>query len=150
MRLFALWRLSSKLYRGGIKLLAHIVEIVYNILAGNAISGRAVIGKGTVFFHRGVGCVVHRKAVIGENCNIMQNVTIGERFREGKRGGCVPKIGNNVTIGAGAVLLGGIKVGNNAIIGANAVVLTDVPDSAIAVGVPAVIKEQHGSGNGLN
>lgn len=142
MKLFGLWRLSSKLYRGGVTFLAHSVEIVYNVLAGNAISGRTAIGKGTIFFHRGVGCVVHRKAVIGENCKIMQNVTIGERFHEGKQGGCVPKIGNNVTIGAGAVLLGGIRIGNNAIIGANAVVLKDVPDSAIAVGVPAVIKEQ--------
>lgn len=125
------------------------MEIVYNILAGNGISGLEAIGKGTVFFHRGIGCVVHRKAVIGEFCKTMQNVTIGERFHEGKQGGSVPEIGNNVTIGAGAVLLGGIKIGNNVIIGANAVVLNDVPDNAIAVGVPAKIKEQSDKGNSL-
>lgn len=77
MNLFLLWQLNSKLYRGGLPLLAHVVKIVYNILAGNGISGRVAIGKGTVFFHRGIGCVVHRKEVTGEFCKIMQNVTIG-------------------------------------------------------------------------
>jgi serine O-acetyltransferase len=51
-----------------------------------------------------------------------------------------PVIGNNVDIGAGAKLLGPIKIGDNVIIGANAVVLCDVPANSIAVGVPATIK----------
>ncbi len=58
------------------------------------------------FEHHGLGCVVHNKAIIGSNCKIFQNVTIG----------------------------------NNVYIGANAVVLRDVPDNSIAVGVPAKIK----------
>ena len=49
-------------------------------------------------------------------------------------------IGDNVDIGAGAKLLGPIRIGNNVVIGANAVVITDVPDDSIAVGVPAIIK----------
>lgn len=56
------------------------------------------------------------------------------------RGG-VPVIGNNVHIGAGAVLLGDISIGNNVFIGANAVVLEDIPNDSIAVGIPARIKK---------
>lgn len=52
----------------------------------------------------------------------------------------VPKIGNNVQIGCGAVIIGNVTIGNNVYIGANAVVLKDVPDNSIAVGVPAKIK----------
>ncbi len=48
--------------------------------------------------------------------------------------------GNNVDIGTGAKVLGSIRIGNNVIIGANAVVLVDVPDNCLAVGVPATIK----------
>lgn len=53
-----------------------------------------------------------------------------------------PRIGNNVMIGAGAVILGDISVGDNSIIGANSVVLENVPENSIAVGVPAVIKRR--------
>jgi serine O-acetyltransferase len=55
---------------------------------------------------------------------------------------CAPIFGDNVDIGAGAKILGNIKIGNNVTIGANAVVLCDVPDNAIAVGVPAKIKQK--------
>ena len=54
-----------------------------------------------------------------------------------------PVFGNNVDIGTGAKILGSIRIGNNVIIGANAVVLMDVPDNSLAVGVPAVIKARH-------
>ena len=78
--------------------------------------------------------------VIGTNCTIFQQVTIGDVRRCGQEGKPVPVIGNNVEIGAGAKVLGGIRVGDGAKIGANAVVLQDVPPGAIAVGIPARIK----------
>ena len=53
---------------------------------------------------------------------------------------CAPQFGNNVDIGTGAKVLGNIRIGNNVLIGANAVVIQDVPDNSIAVGVPAVVK----------
>ncbi|MNG29745.1 Serine acetyltransferase [compost metagenome] len=71
--------------------------------------------------------------MIGENCVIRQGVTIGNR----KSGDDVPTIGDNVDIGAGAVIIGKIKIGDNVKIGANAVVLKDVPDNCTAVGNPA-------------
>lgn len=52
-----------------------------------------------------------------------------------------PVIGNNVVIGAGSVVLGGIKVGNNVVIGANSVVIDNVPDNAVVAGVPAKVKK---------
>lgn len=77
------------------------------------------------------GIVIHPAAVVGPNCLIFQQVTIGHRA-EG-----VPTIGGHVDIGAGAKILGPVTIGDHAIIGANAVVLIDVPSGATAVGIPA-------------
>ena len=128
---------------GGAHHIARLIEILYNVLCGNGISAQARIGKGTVFYHHGVGCVVHELCTIGENCRIFGNVTLGCKWAENKQPGMTPRIGNNVKIGAGAEILGDISVGDNSIIGANAVVLEDVPENAIAVGVPAVIKRRN-------
>jgi serine O-acetyltransferase len=79
--------------------------------------------------------VIHPDSIIGVNCLIFQQVTIGA-------GGTVPgvpTIGGHVDVGAGARILGGVTIGNHARIGANAVVLQDVPEGATAVGVPARI-----------
>lgn len=96
------------------------------------------IGEGTAFVHNGLGCVVNECAVIGKNCKILQNVTIGGRGEEGG----APVIGDNVLIGAGACILGMIKIGDGAKIGANAVVVKDVPKNATAIGIPATIIKQ--------
>jgi serine O-acetyltransferase len=75
--------------------------------------------------------------VIGEDCTLLQGVTLGEaRFDSD----ACPKVGNRVTIGAGAKILGGISVGDDSFIGAGAVVLEGVPAQHIAIGVPARIK----------
>lgn len=79
------------------------------------------------------GIIVSYYANIGENCTIMQQVTIAEEH------GKAASIGNNVFIGAGAKIIGGVHIGNNVKIGANAVVVNDVPDDCTAVGVPARI-----------
>lgn len=92
-----------------------------------------------MFYHHGVGCVVHDDAVIGECCNIFSNVTIGNKWSQGKNASGPPHIGNNVMIGAGAVILGEITIGDNAIIGANAVVLDSIPANTTAVGIPAKV-----------
>ena len=75
--------------------------------------------------------VINPKSVIGEGTVIPHRVTIGE-IGEG-----VPVIGNNCFIGAGSIIIGGIRVGNNVKVGAGAVVIKDVPDGATVVGVPA-------------
>ena len=139
-----LWRISHRLSAGGgTHHLARFIEILYNMICGNGISTQAQIGDGTVFYHHGVGCVVHELCTIGENCRIFGNVTLGCKWTENEEPGLPPRIGNNVMIGAGAVILGDISIGDNSIIGANAVVLEDVPDNSIAVGVPAAIRRRN-------
>ena len=88
------------------------------------------------------GVVIHEDAVIGDDCMIMQQVTIGMIGT-----GQVPRIGNGVYIGAGAKIIGKVEVGDGARIGANAVVVDDVPAGCTAVGVRArVIKKSAESG----
>jgi serine O-acetyltransferase len=90
----------------------------------------ADIGGGLYVAHP-VGCVIV-PARMGRNCSVIASATIGMRNEW-----AFPVIGDNVFIGAGARVLGGICVGDNAVIGANAVVIHDVPAGATAVGVPA-------------
>ncbi|WZO97456.1 hypothetical protein EP7_004490 [Isosphaeraceae bacterium EP7] len=81
------------------------------------------------------GIVIHPAAVIGPNCLIFQQVTLGGG---GRRTG-FPTLGGHVDVGAGAKILGGVTIGDHARIGANAVVLIDVPEGATAAGIPAKI-----------
>lgn len=92
----------------------------------------AKIGGGLRIWHFG-GVFVNSGVAIGENCTLRQGVTIGNR----KPGGAVPRIGNNVELGAYAQVLGDINVGNDVMIGAMSVVLNDVPSGCVAAGVPA-------------
>ena len=75
---------------------------------------------------------------MGKYCNVSQQVSIGHGGRGTDRYG-VPKIGDYVWIGPGAKIFGKIKIGNNVSIGANAVVSKDIPDNAIVIGNPGRI-----------
>jgi serine O-acetyltransferase len=110
---------------------------------GFDISYRTTIGKGLYIGHFG-GIVIHGDAVLGENCNLSQGMTIGVLNR-GKVG--VPKIGNRVFIAPGAVILGGVTIGNDVLIGANAVVTFDVPDNAVVAAPMSAIISDKGSAN---
>lgn len=92
---------------------------------GFDISYRTQIGKGFYIGHFG-NIVIHGDAVIGENCNISQGMTIGISNYGEKKG--VPTIGNNVFIGPNAGIFGNITIGNNVTIGANAVVTENIPE----------------------
>ena len=96
----------------------------------------AKIGK-CLFIDHGMGIVFGETTEIGDNCTIYHGVTLGGTGKDqGKRH---PTIGNNVLISCGAKVLGPFKVGDNSRIAANAVVLSEVPDDATAVGIPAQI-----------
>ena len=88
------------------------------------------------------GIVISGDAVFGDDCVLRNGVTVGLRNRM-QRGS--PRLGDRVDIGAGAKLLGPIRIGNDVAIGANAVVLSDVPDNCIAVGIPAQVKPRRGA-----
>jgi len=103
---------------------------------------RAEIGGGCIIAH-GVGLVVGGYTVIGEDCTLLHGVTLGEaRFDELDN----PRVGDRVTISAGALVLGGLAVGDDATIAAGAVVVADVPAGATAAGVPARIVRAAASG----
>ena len=96
----------------------------------------AEIGSGVLIDH-GAGIVIGETAEIGDNCVIYHGVTLGGvSTSKTKRH---PTLKENVTVGTGAKLLGNIVIGKNVRIGANSVVLRDVPDEAVAVGIPARI-----------
>lgn len=129
-----LHRLSHLLWRLHLKLFARLLAMVARLLTGIEIHPAAVIGA-YCFIDHGLGVVIGETAVIGKRCTLYQGVTLGGMSTEkGKRH---PTIGNDVVVGAGAMLLGPITVGDRARIGANAVVLKDVPADAVMVGIPA-------------
>ena len=90
------------------------------------------IGKG-LFIEHGFSTILSCKH-IGDNCWVNQQVTIG--YSDATN---CPYIGNNVSIKAGAKIIGGVKIGDDVVVGANAVVVKDVPAHSIVVGVPAMV-----------
>lgn len=118
-----IWRLGGYKY------------IIFNFLYGKSntlyIERSTVIGQGFMVIH-GNGTVIGGGSIIGNNFTIYQNATIG--YNNG-----FPTIGNNVFIGAGAVVIGKIRIGNNVKIGAGAVVIEDVPDNCTVVGPKAKV-----------
>lgn len=114
---------------------------------GISISYRTQIGPGFYIGHFG-GIVVNQKAIIGRNCNISQQVTLGVANRGERKG--YPIIGDNVYIGPGAKIIGNVVVGNNAAVGANCVVTKDVPENGVVVGVPGKVISLNGSRGYIN
>ncbi len=119
----------------------------YSIRYGISISPDARIGSGFYIGHFG-GIVINQNVVIGDNCNISQDVTLGQVNR-GARAGC-PVIGNNVYIGPGAKIIGRIQIGDHAAVGANAVVIDDIPTSSAVGGIPARVISDKGSEGYVN
>jgi serine O-acetyltransferase len=105
--------------------------LFWSIITQSDIEPRATLGRRLMIPHPN-GVVIHEDAVVGDDCMIMQQVTIG-MIGEGE----VPTLGNNIYVGAGAKIIGKLTVGDGARIGANAVVTQDVPAGCTAVGVPA-------------
>ncbi len=132
---FGRWRygIGNRMLRMPFSFAYKLMKFAADGVLGIELPCEAVIGERFVIEHVG-GIVISGDAVFGDDCVVRNGVTVGLRHR-GQRGS--PRIGNRVDIGAGAKLLGPIRIGDDVAIGANAVVLTDVPDGAIAVGVPA-------------
>ncbi len=115
---------------------------------GIDISYRTTVGKGLYIGHFG-GITIHGDAVIGDNCNLSQGITIGVMNR-GKSTG-VPKLGSRVFVGPGAVIMGGIAIGDDVIVGPNAVVNFDVDNhSVVAASLATVISKKGTSGYIVN
>jgi serine acetyltransferase len=136
-------RLSNIFTRSRLlKILGFPIRFVYKLtiqwIIGCDIPDTTRIGPGCVIFH-GQGLVINSAVLIGANCTLRQNTTIGVSRQDG---GC-PIIGNNVDIGANTVIIGEICVGDFAVIGAGSVITKNIPAYSVCVGNPGrVIKER--------
>ncbi len=137
VRAFIYYRISRWFYKREKFFLARWVSQIGRRATGIEIHPGAKIGK-NLFIDHGMGVVIGETAEIGDNVLIYHGVTLGGTGHDGDKKRH-PTVGNNVTIGTGAKLLGPINIGDNAKIGANAVVLKDVPENTTAVGIPAKI-----------
>jgi serine O-acetyltransferase len=134
LRAMLLLRLAGWCHQNHIHGLPTLLLRMISLFYGLEIAASQEIGGGLYIAHT-YGMVIMPEK-IGRNCSIISNVTIGLRNEK-----AFPEIGDDVFIGAGARVLGGIYVGNGARIGANAVVIEDVPEGATVVGVPAKVVE---------
>ena len=131
-----LHRVSHWLYCHHLPFLARLNSQLARHITGIEIHPGAKIGRRLVIDH-GMGIVIGETAEIADDCLIYHGVTLGGTGKDhGKRH---PTIGNNVLISCGAKVLGPFRVGDNARIASNAVVLSEVPEDATAVGIPAQI-----------
>lgn len=136
--LHAVWihRISRWLWTHGAKLPARWLSQLARGLTGIEIHPGATIGQ-RVFIDHGMGVVIGETAEVGNDVTLYHGVTLGgTSIEKGKRH---PTIGDRVTIGAGAKVLGNITIGADSRIGANAVVVKTVPENSVVVGVPGQV-----------
>jgi serine O-acetyltransferase len=127
------YRVAHGLHGMGVPVVPRSLSLVSRALTGIEIHPAAKIGPG-FFIDHGAGVVIGETAEIGDDVTLYQGVTLGGTgFATGKRH---PTLEDNVTVGAGAKLLGAITVGHGAKVGANTVVIQDLPPNTTVVGNP--------------
>ena len=134
----AIWahRASHALWKGGYPFAARVTAALAQALTGVDIHPAATLGAG-LFIDHATGVVIGETAEVGDDVTIYQGVTLGGTSLD--RVKRHPTVGNRVTIGAGAKVLGAITIGDDSRIGANAVVVKSVPPNSVVVGVPGQI-----------
>ena len=137
--LHAIWfhRIAHFFYKKRLYTIARIISHISRHLTGIEIHPGAKIGR-RVFIDHGMGIVIGETAEIGDDVLMYQGAVLGGVSLEKKKRH--PTVGNNVVIGAGAIILGPVVIGDNSRIGAGSVVVTDVPPNSTAIGVPAKIR----------
>jgi serine O-acetyltransferase len=135
----AIIRSAFCLQRAGNTSLAKLFSAFNLFLFGIEVPSKLLIGPGLILPHT-IGTVLGA-ASIGANATIFHQVTLGAVVADYDYDlSTRPTLGDNVTVTAGAKILGSIHLGNNSVVGANAVVLKDVPLNNLAVGIPAMNK----------
>ncbi|MBN1212432.1 MAG: serine acetyltransferase [candidate division Zixibacteria bacterium] len=134
-------RFIHVMYNLKIPFIPRLLSEINRFFTGVEIHPGARIGAGC-FIDHGHGIVIGETTIIGNNCVLFHNVTLGGTGKHvGKRH---PTLGDNVYVGTGAILLGPIKVGNNVKIGANTFLyMVDIPDNCTVVGTPGVITRKN-------
>jgi len=139
-----LHRLAHTLHKASVPVLPRVISNLSRFVTGIEIHPGATIGEG-LFIDHGMGVVIGETAEIGDDCNILQGVTLGgTSTHRTKRH---PTLRNRVTVGAGAKLIGAVEIGDDARIGAGSVVVTNVPPNATVVGVPGHVVAYHDPGS---
>lgn len=141
--LHALWmhRFTHWIWKCNLPTYARLLSQSCRWLTGIEIHPAAQIGR-RFFIDHGMGVVIGETAVIGDDVTLYQGVTLGGTGKEkGKRH---PTIGDRVTVGSGAKILGNIRIGEDSQIGAGSVVLRDVPAKSTVVGIPGRIVTRDG------
>jgi serine O-acetyltransferase len=124
---------AHALYEAGVPLAPRAISFTSRAVTGIEIHPAARIGD-EFFIDHGSGVVIGETAEIGDRVTLYQGVTLGGTgFARGKRH---PTVGDDVTIGSGAKLLGPVEIGHGSKVGANTVVINDVPPHATVVGNP--------------
>ena len=134
--LHAIWshRVAHWLWQKDLKGPARVLSQLTRFLTGIEIHPGATIGR-RFFIDHGMGIVIGETAEIGDGVMLYHGVTLGGQvLTQTKRH---PTLGDNVTVGAGAKVLGPILIGEGSAVGANAVVTKDVPPYHISIGIPA-------------
>lgn len=134
-----MYRIANKLKKWKIPFIPRLISQLGRFLTGIEIHPGASIGE-RFFIDHGMGVVIGETTIIGDDVLIYQGVTLGGTGKDtGKRH---PTIGNRVTIGAGAKVLGNITIGSDSNIGAGSVVIDNVPEHSTVVGVPGHVTRQ--------
>src|SRR2546421_1493588 len=137
----AFHRVAHRLWHAGWTTSARWVSHVGRFMTGIEIHPAARIGHG-LFIDHGMGVVIGETAEIGDNVTLLQGVTLGgTSLKREKRH---PTLGNNVTVGAGAKVIGGFTIGDNSRGGAGSVVVREVPTNSDVVGVPGRVTYRDG------
>ena len=136
--LHAVWghRVANRLWLTGHPLAARVLSTVVRAWTAVDIHPAATIGPG-LFIDHALGVVIGETAEVGADVTLYQGVTLGGTSLEG--GKRHPTVGDRVTIGSGAKVLGPVTIGAGSRIGANAVVVRDVPPDSVVVGVPGQV-----------
>jgi serine O-acetyltransferase len=138
---FGVWRMQvqPKPLRAPLSILYRMLYRKVRNTYGIELPYTVDLGRRVIIEHQGA-IVIHGYCRIGNDCIIRQGVTLGNRYLE--RPLEAPQLGERVNVGAGAKIFGNVQIGDDANIGANAVVLSDVPNMATAVGIPAKILDK--------
>lgn len=130
------WAVKNKAQYSRVPLIRKLYRLLYDVFLyenGSYIDCRTQFLGPPIFPHGVRSVFISGDAVIGRNCVIFQQTTIGSNTLADSKGKGAPVIGDDCYIGAGAKIIGNVRIGNHCRIGANAIVVTDIPENSLVV-----------------